>query len=237
MTTDIAVRQPTVNTERLSVEQVRYIANTDLIPKNYRGNVPAMMACILTGRALGIDDMHALRSIYVVDGKATLSAELMVTLVRRAGHSITGSMSDREATATGRRADNGDEMTVTWTIEMAQRAGLANKQNWKNYPEAMLWSRAVSQLVRMLFSDVLLGLAYTADEMGDVTVEVPGEGTFAGEASEIVDEVVSEGTVQEVLVDDAPVPSEEAPIVGDGGTGEFSFDQLVPESVKKGKAA
>ena len=244
MTTDIAVRQPTVNTERLSIEQVKYISSTDLIPKNYRGNVPAMMACILTGRALGIDDMHSLRSIYVVDGKATLSAELMVTLVRRAGHSITGSMSDREATATGRRADNGDEMTVTWTMEMAQRAGLAGKANWKNYPESMLWSRAVSQLVRMLFSDVLLGLAYTADEMGDVTVEVPGEGTFVGEAELIVDDPLADEPADGPLVVHAedPVPPEEATTdsdssVGDGGTGEFTFDSLVPESVKKGKAA
>lgn len=229
--------------ERLSVEQIKYIQNTDLVPKNYRGNVAAIMACVLTGRALGLDDMASLRWIYVVDGRATLATECMVTLTRQKGHSITGKVTDKEATVTGRRVDNGDEMTVTWTIEMAQRAGLAGKQNWKHYPEAMLWSRAVSQLVRMLFSDVLLGLAYTADEMGDVTVEVPGEGTFVGEAELIEDDPIADepAEAESLIVHETPVPSEEATpdtdSVGDGGTGEFTFDSLIPEAVKKGKAA
>lgn len=153
--------------ERLSTDQLRYIANTDLIPKAYRANLPAIMACVLTGRALGLDDMHALRSIHVVDGRATLGAELMVSLVRRAGHSISGEMGAESATAKGRRSDTGDEMSVTWTIEDAKRAGLAGKQNWAKYPGSMLWARAVSQLVRMLFPDALLGLAYTPEEMGD----------------------------------------------------------------------
>lgn len=56
-----AAASPAVPGERLSVEQIKYISNTELIPKAYRGNVPAMMACVLTGRSLGLDDMHALR--------------------------------------------------------------------------------------------------------------------------------------------------------------------------------
>jgi hypothetical protein len=50
---------------------------------------------------------------------------------------------------------------------MAQRAGLANKQVWKAYPEAMLWARAVSQLCRMLFPDCFAGGTYTPEEAPD----------------------------------------------------------------------
>lgn len=170
----------------LTTDQLKYIANTDLIPKAYRGNLPAMMACILTGRALGLDDLHALRAIHVVDGKATLSAELMVTLVRRAGHSLSGEMSADAATARGKRKDTGDEMVVTWSLEDATRAGLAGKQNWAKYPQSMLWARAVSQLVRMLFPDAMLGLAYTADEMGD-------DGTVVVDAIPVGGSVLSDG--------------------------------------------
>jgi len=67
---------------------------------------------------------------------------------------------------TGKRSDNGDEMSVTWTLEMAERAGLLNKQNWKKYPEAMLWARAASQLCRMLFADCFAGATYTPEEIG-----------------------------------------------------------------------
>lgn len=245
---DIVVRQqPSVSQERLSVEQLRYISGTSMIPKTYRGNVPEILACVLTGRALGLSDLHSLRSINVVDGKATLSAELMVTLTRQRGHSIRKKDHKRgqSVTVVGRRADNGDEDEVTWDMEMAKNAGLAGKSNWKNYPDAMLWARAVSQLCRELFPDVLMGLAYTADEMGDVTVEVPGEEPIEGEAHEIVDDpAADEPPEAEPLVvhAEAPVPSEEATTdsdasVGDGGTGEFTFDSMIPDAVKKGKAA
>lgn len=149
---------------RLSPDELKFIQNSELVPKQYRGKPADIFACVLLGRQLGISDMHALRSIYVVDGKATIGAELMVTLIRQRGHSITAEYGDGQVTATGRRVDNGDEMSVTWTTAMAQRAGLLSKNNWKGYPEAMLWARAVSQLGRMLFADVLTGLVYTPDE-------------------------------------------------------------------------
>src|SRR5579872_1535656 len=156
-------RRPS-STEMLTNEQLRYIASTDFVPKNLRGNLPAILACVATGRALGIPDMAALRSIHIVDGKATFSAELMVSLVRKRGHSITGRIGDGKATVTGKRGDNGDEMSVVWTMEMADRAGLLGKDNWKKYPDSMLWARAVSQLCRMLFADVFAGQTYTPDE-------------------------------------------------------------------------
>lgn len=164
---------------RLDPDQLKYIASTEFVPKSYRGNLPAIMACVATGRELGIGDLEALRSIYVVDGKPTLSAELMVRLVRRRGHSIRGEFNPESVTATGRRGDNGDEMTVTWTMEMAKRAGLSGKDNWKRYPEALLWARAASQLCRMLFPDVVAGVHYTDDEAEllpeDRAVEAVGE--------------------------------------------------------------
>lgn len=163
--TDLVKReQPTAAVAAMSTDQLKFIANTDFIPKSMRGNLPAILACVATGRALGLADMDALRSIHIIDGKATMSAELMVKLARRNGHSISGQFGDGEVTVVGRRADTGDEMTVTWTTAMAQRANLVGKDNWKKYPEAMLWARAASQLCRMLFPDCLGGVSYTPEE-------------------------------------------------------------------------
>jgi hypothetical protein len=163
--TDLEVRHEPREMAVLTNEQLQFIAGTEFVPPGLRGNLPAILACVATGRALGIADMSALRSIHIIDGKATFSAELMVQLVRRAGHSITGEVTDGKATVTGTRADNGDSMTSTWTLEMAERAGLLNKQNWKKYPEAMLWARAASQLCRMLFADCFAGATYTPEEL------------------------------------------------------------------------
>jgi hypothetical protein len=145
-------------------EQVRMIQQTAFVPVSYRGKPHEIYACVLTGRSLGLDPMTALRQIYIVDGKASLSAELMVALARRAGHSITGESSSQKATVIGKRGDNDDTLTVTYTLEDAKRAGIAGKQNWQKHPADMCWARAVSQLCRRLFPDVLAGVSYTPDE-------------------------------------------------------------------------
>lgn len=170
MSTDLAIRQPH-EAERLSTDQLKYLASTSFVPKDYRGKIPEILACVATGRELGLGDLESLRMIYVVDGKPTLSAEVMTKLARRNGHSIQAEYGEGRVTVHGKRADNGDEMTVTWTMSMAKRAGLDGKQNWTKYPESMLWARAVSQLCRMLFPDVLGGVSHTPDE-----VELTAEG-------------------------------------------------------------
>lgn len=156
----------------LEVDQLKYLAATEFVQPGLRGNMPAILACVATGRAIGVDDMTALRSIYIIDGKPSFAAELMVQLVRRRGHSIVGEVTEGRASIKGRRVDNGDEISVTWTMAMAERAGLASKQNWRRYPEAMLWSRAVSQLCRMLFADCFAGATYTTEELQDEPVMV-----------------------------------------------------------------
>jgi hypothetical protein len=99
----------------------------------------------------------------------------MVARVRQEGHSVTGEVTEGTAIVRGKRKDNGDEMTSTWTLAMADRAGLLGKGNWKKYPEAMLWARAASQLCRMLFSDCLAGATYTAEELGAEHTDEHGE--------------------------------------------------------------
>lgn len=167
MGTDVAVREDAPATVRLSADQLQYIAHTEFVPKSMRGKLPAILACVAMGRELGLGDMVALNTIHVIEGRTSLSAEAMVGLVRKRGHSIQGNFSGDSCTVTGKRADNGDEMTVTWTKEMAEEAGLLGKDNYRKYRPAMLWARGVSQLCRMLFADCFAGATYTPEEIGD----------------------------------------------------------------------
>lgn len=215
----------------LTNDQLRYIASTDFIPRGLRGNLPAILACVATGRALGLPDMAALRSIHIIDGKATFSAELMVSLVRKHGHSITGSVTNGKAAVTGKRGDNGDEMTSEWTLEMATRAGLVNKDNWKKYPEAMLWARAVSQLCRMLFADVFAGSTYTDDEVEMTDLERDEEAVNDGLgdlAMPVVDEQPDDS-----LDGDAAALTVGDPVAGEDG--QTSFADKVPVAARGGR--
>ncbi len=159
---------PIQTSEWQVIQQVAsMLARSDMVPKAYRNHPENVILAALTGKSLGWDVTTAMRFVHVVEGKPTISAEGMVALVRRAGHSLSGESGDQQATVKGRRGDTGDEMSVTFTMAQARTAGLANKQVWKSYPSSMLWARAVSQLCRMLFPDVLLGASYTAEELGD----------------------------------------------------------------------
>lgn len=151
--------------------QATMLAGSSIIPRDYQGNAANIIAAGITGAAFGWDVMTAMRHGHVIEGKYSLSAEAMVGLVRSAGHQITGETGADGAVATGKRRDTGDTLTVTFTMDDAARAQLTGKDNWRKYPQAMCWARTVSMLCRMLFSDVLLGVVYTPDELGAVTDE------------------------------------------------------------------
>ena len=145
--------------------QAEMLAKANIVPKAFRGKPADVLAAILWGDELGLGPMAAMNFIDIIDGNPTLNTEGRVALVRRAGHSIQITATATQATAHGKRRDTGDEQTVTWTMEMAKRAKLSGKQVWQAYPEAMLTSRAVSQLTRNLFPDVTGGFSYAAEEV------------------------------------------------------------------------
>ena len=156
------------------MRQAEVLAQSRIIPAAYRNRSADVVAAGLAGQAFGWDVMTSLRNYHVIEGTASLRPEAMLGLVRRLGHSVVLGIDEtadgKVAHATGTRADNGDKHTATFSEADAERAGLANKKNWKQYLEPMLTWRAVSQLCRVLFPDVVLGAGYTPEEIGaDVT--------------------------------------------------------------------
>lgn len=169
------------------MEQAEVLSRSNLVPKAFRGKPADVVVATLLGQELGLGPMATMSYIDVIEGNATVNAEGKVALVRRQGHSIGGDATATKATARGRRKDTGDEMAVDWTIQMAARAGLANKPVWKQYPESMLWSRAVSQLCRMLFPDVLVGLSYTPEEVEAFTAPTVVAAPADPETGEVIE--------------------------------------------------
>lgn len=144
------------------------IAETDFAPKALRGNPNAVLACILTGQELGIGGMKALQSIHIIEGRPTLSAELMRALVLAAGHRLDIIEStNAKVTLYGQRRGSGSRAQVTWSIADAQTAKLTGNPSWSKYPRSMLLARATSELCRMIFPDVIGGM-YTPDEAASI---------------------------------------------------------------------
>jgi hypothetical protein len=143
----------------------------------------AAVVIIMTGRELGLLPLQALRSISVVEGKPTLSADLLLALAYKSGH-CTGyeilELTDEKCVV--QIARNGIvKPPYSYTIEEARKAGLASRPNWQRHTKAMLRARATAAACRAYFPDVVLGL-YTPDELDDLS-PVPAE---AAPAREIV---------------------------------------------------
>jgi len=154
-----------------AAELAKAVQQTDFVPKALRGNVPAITACILYGDEVGVPPMRALAHIAIVDGRPAMSAELMTALILQAGHELwTEEASNARVTIAGRRRDSDKVDAVTWTMDDAKRAGLANKTNWTKYPRAMLGHRATAELARKKFADAIGGLPMIEELDDEATV-------------------------------------------------------------------
>lgn len=142
------------------------------------------IALFLLAQAEGVHVMTAVRDFCIIQGRPAMKAEAMVARFQAAGGRIQWHvLSDTKAEASfSHPTASPDPVRIEWSIERAQRAGLANRDVWKAYPRAMLRSRVVSEGIRTVMPGVLSG-AYTSEEAMHIeTVEpvssVESIGTF-----------------------------------------------------------
>lgn len=133
-------------------------------------NADTAFAIILAGDELGFDPMASARNIALVKGKVSLSADAMVGLVKRSSVCAAWHVVDStatECTITTTRHGDVTPTVLTYTIAMAQRAGLTGSQTWRAHPEAMLRARCGAALARAVYPDVCGGL-YEPDEAEEI---------------------------------------------------------------------
>ncbi len=129
-----------------------------------------VFAVLQKAKSLNINPIDALNgSLYCINGKIGMSAEMMASMIRQQGHSI---IKDPKSDNTicilhGKRSDNGDTWTVSFSEADARKAGLY-KNIYEKYPAIMLYNRTMSMLARQLFPDVIKGAGYTMDELREI---------------------------------------------------------------------
>lgn len=155
------------NTMSAKIEYAKALAHSNLLPKQYQQQPANLLYALEYADALGVSPINAITSIHVIEGKPSASADLIAAMIRRAGHKLRVSGNDQSARAVLIRADDPEfEYVAEWTMEKARAAGVTNKSVWKNYPSAMLRSRAITEVARMGASDALFGVVYTPEELG-----------------------------------------------------------------------
>lgn len=153
---------------------------------------PAQAAVVMAkAKAYGLCATTVADGLFFVSGKPALSAQLIGTLLKKSGkydfrvRKKTEEVCEIEffEVIDGKRESLGIE---SFSMKMATRAGLAAGQNWKKFPEAMLWARCLTAGVRARCPDALGGNpVYSVEELSPST-EVDAEGRPIIEA-EVVD--------------------------------------------------
>lgn len=145
------------------------VAATEFVGKGFRGKPASVAAAILTGRELNLGPMTSLRGLDVIDGRVSMSAQMMAAKIQAAGHRIDWiENTDKAAEVRIVRGDGLGEGSARWTMADAQRAGLAGKTSWAKYPRAMLKARALTECAGMVCADVLMGI-----ESGEAVDDAP----------------------------------------------------------------
>lgn len=127
---------------------------------------------IFAGVEMGIGPMEATTGIHVIQGKPTLSANLMAARVRACGYDYrVKKLTDSECKIEffSRLNDKGERESLgfgEFSLKDAERAQLLKSDNWKKYPQNMLFARAMSNGCRFHTPDISAGPAYVPEELG-----------------------------------------------------------------------
>lgn len=161
---------------------------------------------IVAGEELGIGPMAAMNGIHIIEGKPSLSANLIAGQIKKhPAYDYVIRHSDEQRCEI-EFFQNGDPIgTATWTIEEARRARtkqkgnwipLADTMRWRNSPADMLFNRCISRGARRFCPDVFAGTPiHTPEELEespdlDEAVHVENQSESSSEPEEVDGEVV-----------------------------------------------
>ena len=140
------------------------LCDTDMVPATYRGKPGNGAAAILFGQELGLNPIQSLQHIFIVHGTPAIYARTAVALLKRHGIKFrTIEESDTSVTIRAQRGEEAEEST--WTLERANKAGYGSNKKYQTEPRAMLWAKCAMEVSRRIAPDVLLGIAYSTEEM------------------------------------------------------------------------
>lgn len=142
-------------------------------------------AKLIVGQGLGLTPYDSMNGLHIIQGKAVLAANTMAAAIKRSGRYDYRAVTDDEACEitfydVTIKDENGRPSiigTTTFTMDDAKRAGLGG-QNWKKYPRAMLFARAISAGYREHCPDALGAAPVYVEQHGET--EIPRPPTTGG---------------------------------------------------------
>ena len=147
------------------------------------------LALMLVAQAEGLHPATVAQDYDIIQGRAARKTHSVLARFQAAGGSVQWhELTDQIAEATFSHPAGGS-LRMAWTFAQAQKAGLTNKDNWRNYPRAMLRARCIAEGVRAVYP-AAIGGSLVAEEAQDLPARPAGP-VIAPAAVEMVEEVLS----------------------------------------------
>lgn len=153
-----------------------YLADSDLVPKDFKGKPANCLIAMQWGAELGLKPLQAIQNIAIINGRPALWGDAVLALVRASPVCEYVTESDNGHTAVCRAKRRGQPEEVReFSMEKAKTAGLLGKAGpWTQYPDRMRQMRARAFALRDTFTDVLRGMAI-AEEIMDIEPGAAGD--------------------------------------------------------------
>lgn len=116
------------------------------------------LALMLVAQAEGMHPATITQDYDIIQGKACRKTHSVMARFQQMGGKVEWhELTDAIADATFSHASGG-KLRMSWTIEQAKKAGLTNKDNWRNYPRAMLRARLIAEAIRTVYPAAIGGM-------------------------------------------------------------------------------
>ena len=160
-----------------ALEFSKYLAASDMVPKQYRGKPGDCLIAMQWGYEIGMKPLQALQSIAAVNGRPSIYGDAGKAMLLAAGCQIDEDDIEK-VRETGRARCKitrpGRKPTErTFSIDDAKTARLWGKEGpWTNYPYRQMAWRAFWFAARDAAADLLRGMG-GAEELQDIPSETP----------------------------------------------------------------
>jgi hypothetical protein len=122
------------------------------------------LSLMLLAQAEGMHPGIAVRDYHIINGKPALKADAMLARFHKAGGIVKWIEYDSKCCSATFTHPQSGSLTVKWTVEMAEKAGIAKGTTWSKYPRQMLKARVISEGIRTIYPGVVIG-QYTEEEV------------------------------------------------------------------------
>lgn len=159
----------------LMLRQAKWLASSDLVPKQFQGNIANAVIALEMANRMGASPLSVMQNIYIVHGKPGWSAQFIIAAVNTTGkftpirYTIKGDGQNKECVAWATEKATGERLeSPPVSIAMAKVEGWLEKQGskWKTMPDLMLRYRTATLFGRLYAPEVLMGMK-TVDEIED----------------------------------------------------------------------